>query len=130
MTDVRLRVSKNPTDTLGAPWEVTGTVPDEVGDLMWGHFPTHHEAIYFATATVSSLVCAFPCLTPGCEASIIVTRYGPPNDLSCRLCDAEYNAFGQRLRDNWRDNPSNWDESVSDMDGYEDAMLWAERDHP
>ena len=39
-------------------------------------------------------------------------------DVTC-WCGAEYNAFGQRLRDNWRDNPSCWDDEIGDMEGYE-----------
>jgi hypothetical protein len=42
--------------------------------------------------------------------------------VSCHKCDAQYNASGQRLRDNWRDNRSNYDDDVSDMDGYEDSL--------
>jgi len=39
-------------------------------------------------------------------------------DTACD-CGAWYNAFGQRLRDDWHRNRSNWDEDVSDMDGFE-----------
>ena len=42
-------------------------------------------------------------------------------DISCD-CGAQYNCFGQRLRDDWRDNPSNWDENIDDMEGYEIEM--------
>jgi hypothetical protein len=47
-----------------------------------------------------------------------VTRWRGMSDVSCE-CGAEYNAGGQRLRDDWRGNPSAWDEEVSDLDGYE-----------
>jgi hypothetical protein len=47
-----------------------------------------------------------------------VTRYRRQGDVSCD-CGAQYNAFGQRLRDDWRGNPSNYDENISDLDGYE-----------
>ena len=40
------------------------------------------------------------------------------SDATCE-CGAEYNAFGQRLRDNWRGNPSNYDNDISDLDGFE-----------
>lgn len=39
-------------------------------------------------------------------------------EVSCP-CGAEYNAGGQRLRDDWRGNSSTWDEDVSDLEGYE-----------
>ena len=51
-----------------------------------------------------------------------VTRYRGQGDVDCD-CGASYNAFGQRLRDNWRDNPSNYDDEVGDMEGYEIAEL-------
>lgn len=47
-----------------------------------------------------------------------VRRYRGQSDVSCD-CGAQYNASGQRLRDDWRGNRSNYDENVSDMDGYE-----------
>lgn len=48
-----------------------------------------------------------------------VSRCRGQGDVDCRNCGACYNASGQRLRDNWRDNPSNWDENIGDMEGYE-----------
>ena len=51
-----------------------------------------------------------------------VARYRGQGDVSCPHCDAQYNAFGQRLRDDWRDNMSNYDDEIGDMEGYEDAM--------
>lgn len=56
-----------------------------------------------------------------------VTRCRGEGDVSCPDCDAQYNAFGQRLRDDWRDNMSNYDDEIGDMEGYEDAM--AAREH-
>lgn len=47
-----------------------------------------------------------------------VARWRGQGDVSCE-CGAEYNAFGQRLRDDWRGNASNWDDEVGDMEGYE-----------
>lgn len=52
-----------------------------------------------------------------------VRRYRGQSDVDCPSCGACYNASGQRLRDNWRDNRSNWDDEVSDMDGYEESAL-------
>lgn len=48
-----------------------------------------------------------------------VERWRGQGDVTCHNCGAEYNAGGQRLRDDWRGNPSNWDDDVSDLDGYE-----------
>ncbi|ORW33353.1 hypothetical protein AWB91_09025 [Mycobacterium paraense] len=48
-------------------------------------------------------------------------------DQTCE-CGAEYNAFGQRLRDDWRSNPSNWDDNIGDMEGFEIQQL--SKEHP
>ena len=48
-----------------------------------------------------------------------VRRYRGQSDVDCHECGACYNTGGQRLRDDWRGNSSNWDEDVSDMDGFE-----------
>lgn len=49
-----------------------------------------------------------------------VRRYdGGYSDVDCSNCGACYNASGQRLRDDWRGNPSAYDEDISDMDGFE-----------
>jgi hypothetical protein len=55
-----------------------------------------------------------------------VRRYRGQSDVDCH-CGACYNAGGQRLRDDWRSNASNWDEDVSDMDGFEVSQLRYER---
>jgi len=47
-----------------------------------------------------------------------VTRWPGSANAECD-CGAQYNCFGQRLRDDWRGNSSNWDEDVSDLEGYE-----------
>jgi hypothetical protein len=49
---------------------------------------------------------------------VICERYRGIGDVEC-VCGANYNASGQRLRDDWRGNPSTWDEDVSDLDGFE-----------
>lgn len=61
---------------------------------------------------------AWDCEKCGAE----VRRYRGQSDVDCE-CGACYNASGQRLRDNWRDNASNYDDEISDMDGYEMAAL-------
>ena len=47
-----------------------------------------------------------------------VSRWRGQGDVSCP-CGAEYNAGGQRLRDDWRGTPSTWDDDVPDLEGYE-----------
>ncbi|AYN57994.1 hypothetical protein HWB90_gp044 [Mycobacterium phage Fowlmouth] len=39
-------------------------------------------------------------------------------DVDCD-CGACYNGFGQRLRSDWRGNPSNYDDEIGDLEGYE-----------
>ncbi|AGK85842.1 hypothetical protein SEA_KERBEROS_94 [Mycobacterium phage Kerberos] len=48
-----------------------------------------------------------------------VQRYRGQSDVDCRNCGACYNASGQRLRDDWRGNPSAWDDEVGDLEGFE-----------
>lgn len=47
----------------------------------------------------------------------VVTNGG--RDVDCRNCNACYNGSGQRLRDDWRGNPSNYDDEIGDLEGYE-----------
>lgn len=51
-----------------------------------------------------------------------VRRYRGMSDVACE-CGAWYNAGGQRLRDNWRDNPAWNDDSISDLEGFEIECL-------
>ena len=68
-----------------------------------------------------------PTWTKPCqECGTNVSRYRGQGDVSCMKCGAEYNAFGQRLRDNWRENASNYDDEVGDLEGMERAELSAE----
>ena len=55
-----------------------------------------------------------------------IARYRGQSEVDCDNCGASYNAGGQRLRDNWRNNSSYWDEDVDDMEGYERAALMEE----
>lgn len=59
-----------------------------------------------------------------------VQRYRGQSDVNCPNCSASYNAGGQRLRDDWRDNPA-WkypDLEIGDMEGFELQQLSNERD--
>ncbi|QLF83247.1 hypothetical protein SEA_NICEHOUSE_284 [Rhodococcus phage NiceHouse] len=48
-----------------------------------------------------------------------IRRYRGTGDQDCYKCGACYNAGGQRLRDDWRNNPSNYDDNIGDLEGYE-----------
>lgn len=54
-----------------------------------------------------------------CSCGTTVFRYRGRGDVSCSECGNWYNAFGQRLRNDWQGNQSNYDDDVSDLDGYE-----------
>ena len=51
-----------------------------------------------------------------------INRYRGTSDQSC-TCGAQYNAAGQRLRDDWMNNPAWRDDELGDMEGYELACL-------
>ena len=55
-----------------------------------------------------------------------VRRYRGQSDVDCDNCGACYNASGQRLRDDWRGNPSVYDDEIDDMEGYEIQQLRGE----
>lgn len=52
----------------------------------------------------------------------IIERWRGEDDLQCQ-CGAWYNTFGQRLRDDWQGNPSNYDSNIGDMEGFEMQQL-------
>jgi hypothetical protein len=54
-----------------------------------------------------------------CPCGEVVERYRGQGDVECYGCGAQYNASGQRLRDDWRGNMSNFDSEIGDMEGYE-----------
>ena len=54
-----------------------------------------------------------------CSCGATVYRYRGQSDVSCSECGNWYNAFGQRLRNDWQGNSSNYDDDVSDLEGYE-----------
>ena len=62
---------------------------------------------------------SWPCTRCGAT----VTRYRGQSDVDCADCGACYNAGGQRLRDDWRGNPSVYDENIGDMEGFEIQQL-------
>jgi hypothetical protein len=54
-------------------------------------------------------------------------RWRGEPDISCP-CGAEYNCFGQRLRDDWRSNPSNYSDEIGDLEGFEMSQLAKEQE--
>jgi hypothetical protein len=59
---------------------------------------------------------SWPCQKP-CKETVY--RFHGTSSASCGNCGAQYNIFGQRLRSDWRGNPSNYDDNIGDMEGYE-----------
>lgn len=57
------------------------------------------------------------------QCNTVLYRHRGQGDISCG-CGAIYNSFGQRLRDDLysRPNPSEYDDDIDDMTGYEIAM--------
>lgn len=51
-----------------------------------------------------------------------IRRYRGCGDQQCE-CGQWYNASGQKLRNDWMNNYSNYDDDVSDMDGFEESQL-------
>lgn len=67
-----------------------------------------------------------PTWTKSCErCGIIVERWRGEGDVSCE-CGAWYNAGGQRLRDDWMDNPSWKYGDVDDLEGFEQQQIMEE----
>lgn len=56
-----------------------------------------------------------------CKCGAIITRFRGQGDQQC-WCGQWYNAGGQRLRSGWRNNPSNYDDEIGDMEGYEMSL--------
>jgi hypothetical protein len=52
------------------------------------------------------------------QCNTLIYRWPGQSEVTCS-CGAEYNASGQRLRDDWRGNPSTWDDEVGDLEGFE-----------
>ena len=53
----------------------------------------------------------------------VVRAYRGETVIECSTCGASYNAVGQRYRDDWASNPSNFDENIGDVEGQEIATL-------
>lgn len=66
-----------------------------------------------------------PTRTWKCHCKRTVERYRGQDDVQC-TCGQWYNSFGQRLRDDWMGNPSNYDDEIGDLEGFEIQQLRAE----
>lgn len=62
-------------------------------------------------------ICSAPTNTWTCPCGQEMARYRGGGDQTCPSCRQWFNAFGQRLRQDWRQNPSNHDEDISDLEG-------------
>ncbi|MGC4174323.1 hypothetical protein [Demequina sp.] len=60
-----------------------------------------------------------PRLTAKCNCGAELVWWRGDGDKRCGGCGAWYNAFGQHLRDDWAGNPSNYDDEIGDLEGYE-----------
>lgn len=65
------------------------------------------------------------------QCNTLLFRFRGEGDIDCPGCGAIYNCFGQRLRDDLytRPNPSDTDDDVGDVEGYELAMLRADAEY-
>lgn len=62
-----------------------------------------------------------------CECGRVVTRFRGQGDVKCGGCGQWFNAAGQRLRNDWMDNPAWQYDEVDDVVGYERQMLAREK---
>jgi hypothetical protein len=65
-----------------------------------------------------------------CErCGTILYRFRGQGDFSCHKCDANYNCFGQRLRDDLRTrvNYSEYDDDIDDLTGDEESWVRLEQ---
>ena len=63
--------------------------------------------------------CTWKCNTGKCDAT--VSRFRGQSDVQCFNCGQWFSASANRLRNDWMNNPSNYDENIGDLEGYEIA---------
>lgn len=69
-----------------------------------------------------------PTWSKPCErCGTTIERFRGQGDVTCHHCGAEYNAGGQRLRDDWRGNPAWSNDEIDDLEGYELQQLRKEQ---
>lgn len=64
-----------------------------------------------------------PTHTWECDCGQTIERFRGEGDQMCGECGQWFNASGQRLRNDWMDNPSMYDDDISDMEGFEMQQL-------
>lgn len=64
-----------------------------------------------------------PTWEKNCDCGTLVQRFRGEGDVRCDNCGACYNAGGQRLRDDWMENPAWKYDDVDDLTGLEIQML-------
>jgi hypothetical protein len=97
-------------------------VPDHEAIIRWG-IDHHDSPSDTAMVLIDSALAGEPTRSWNCDAcGRLIQRYRGDDDLRCE-CGAWYNSFGQRLRDDWMGNESNWDDDVSDLEGFERQQL-------
>lgn len=101
------------------PWNV-GTVERYYGGASGTEYVVIKRDGYRETSVLPTDELSADLIRPvidcrACQRPIPVTSWWA---VSCP-CGAEYNGAGQRLRSDWRSNRSLYDESISDLDGYE-----------
>ena len=57
-----------------------------------------------------------------CHCGEHLERWRGEGEVSCN-CGAEYNAFGQLLRSDWRSNPAWYDDDIDDLTGFELSQM-------
>lgn len=62
-----------------------------------------------------------PTNTWTCDCGESMARYRGEGDQSCPECGQWFNAGGQRLHNDFMDNPSTYDDELGDLEGYEIA---------
>ncbi|WP_051299312.1 hypothetical protein [Arthrobacter castelli] len=65
-----------------------------------------------------------------CDCGRPMARHRGRGDQNCPECGQWFNAVGQRLRSNWMNNPSLYDDNIGDLEGFELAEAAAEAGHP
>lgn len=59
-----------------------------------------------------------PIRTWVCDCGDPIEHWRGEGDHACSRCGRAWNAFGQRLRDDWAGNPSLYDDDLDDLEGF------------
>lgn len=58
-----------------------------------------------------------------CSCGHKMARYRGQSDQDCPGCGQWFNACGQRLRNDWMNNASTYDEGIGDLEGWEMTLV-------